>query len=212
MNDRIPCNTHELKILPKWFEDVQANKKNFEIRKNDRNFEVGDYLILKVKLLEQERSRSAEITQYRHDCEKLMEENERLKKALEQQPCEDCISREDLKRKLQEEHDLYVNAYGGFSNLPLKEKARVDEITSCIAEVVNMPSVYSKLKTEHWIPVSERLPEFGQDVLLSLRSLDIKTGFRAETEPYFYCHGVDGCYIEPQNVLAWMPLPKPYNE
>lgn len=47
MTDKIPCNTHELKILPKWFEDVQANKKNFEIRKNDRNFEVGDYLILK---------------------------------------------------------------------------------------------------------------------------------------------------------------------
>ena len=47
MNNKIPCNTHELKILPKWFEDVQTNKKNFEIRKNDRNFEVGDYLILK---------------------------------------------------------------------------------------------------------------------------------------------------------------------
>ena len=47
MTDKIPCNTHELKILPKWFKDVQENKKNFEIRKNDRNFEVGDYLILK---------------------------------------------------------------------------------------------------------------------------------------------------------------------
>ena len=44
---KIPCNTHELKILPKWFKDVQENKKNFEIRKNDHNFEVGDYLILK---------------------------------------------------------------------------------------------------------------------------------------------------------------------
>lgn len=66
------------------------------------------------------------------------------------------------------------------------------------------------LEQTRWIPVSERFPEFGQDVLLSLRSLDIKTGFRAETEPYFYCHGVDGCYIEPQNVLAWMPLPEPY--
>ena len=40
-------NTHELKILPKWFEDVQKNKKNFEIRKADRNFEIGDYLMLK---------------------------------------------------------------------------------------------------------------------------------------------------------------------
>lgn len=42
-----PYDAHELKILPKWFEDVQANKKNFEIRKNDRNFEAGDCLILK---------------------------------------------------------------------------------------------------------------------------------------------------------------------
>lgn len=47
-----------------------------------------------IEALEQERSRSAEITQYRHDCEKLMEENERLKKALEQEPCNDCISRQ----------------------------------------------------------------------------------------------------------------------
>lgn len=63
-----------------------------------------------------------------------------------------------------------------------------------------------------WIPVVERLPEIHQYVLLSLRSLDIEVGFRAETEPYFYCHGADGCYIEPQNVLAWQPLPKPYKE
>lgn len=47
VRDDMTGNTHELKILPKWFEDVQANVKNFEIRKNDRNFEVGDYLVLK---------------------------------------------------------------------------------------------------------------------------------------------------------------------
>lgn len=58
-----------------------------------------------------------------------------------------------------------------------------------------------------WIPVSERLPEIQQDVLLSLRSLDVRVGFRSETEPYFYCNGN---YIEAQNVLAWMPLPNPY--
>lgn len=38
---------HELKILPKWFEDVIQQKKTFEIRKNDRNYSVGDTLILK---------------------------------------------------------------------------------------------------------------------------------------------------------------------
>lgn len=62
-----------------------------------------------------------------------------------------------------------------------------------------------------WIPVSERLPEIHQDVLLSLRSLDVDVGFRGETEPYFYVHGVGGCfYVKPQNVLAWQPLPEPY--
>lgn len=39
--------THELKILPEYYEAVATYKKNFEIRKNDRNFHVGDKLILK---------------------------------------------------------------------------------------------------------------------------------------------------------------------
>lgn len=40
-------NTHELKIIPKYFEDVVYNGKNFEIRRKDRDFKVGDILILK---------------------------------------------------------------------------------------------------------------------------------------------------------------------
>ena len=70
-------------------------------------------------------------------------------------------------------------------------------------------SALSENKGE-WIPVTERLPETHQDVLLELRSGEMLTGFKAETEPYFYCSGVDGCYVEPQNVLAWQPLPEPY--
>lgn len=38
---------HELKLDTKYFENVKSGKKNFEIRKNDRNFEVGDILELK---------------------------------------------------------------------------------------------------------------------------------------------------------------------
>jgi len=38
---------HELKISPKYFEDVNANKKRFELRKDDRDFEVGDLITLK---------------------------------------------------------------------------------------------------------------------------------------------------------------------
>ena len=38
---------HELKILPMYFNDVVAGVKKFEIRRNDRNFKVGDTVILK---------------------------------------------------------------------------------------------------------------------------------------------------------------------
>ncbi len=38
---------HGLKILPKYYEAVATGNKNFEVRKNDRNFKVGDYVYLK---------------------------------------------------------------------------------------------------------------------------------------------------------------------
>ncbi|MNO55018.1 hypothetical protein D3C76_455010 [compost metagenome] len=37
---------HELKILPQYFDAVYRNAKPFEVRKNDRNFAVGDELVL----------------------------------------------------------------------------------------------------------------------------------------------------------------------
>lgn len=38
---------HELKILPGYYNKIAAGIKNFELRKNDRGFAVGDILILK---------------------------------------------------------------------------------------------------------------------------------------------------------------------
>ncbi|HML73349.1 MAG TPA: ASCH/PUA domain-containing protein [Anaerohalosphaeraceae bacterium] len=39
--------THVLKIWPKYFNDIESGAKTFEVRKNDRMFDVGDYLILR---------------------------------------------------------------------------------------------------------------------------------------------------------------------
>jgi hypothetical protein len=39
--------THELKILPEYYDAVEAGIKTFEIRKNDRDYKVGDFLRLR---------------------------------------------------------------------------------------------------------------------------------------------------------------------
>lgn len=45
--------THELKTVNPFFDDVYTGKKDFEIRKNDRNFKVGD----RLKLVEFEKGK-----------------------------------------------------------------------------------------------------------------------------------------------------------
>ena len=37
---------HAIKISPKYFEGVRSGAKRFELRKNDRDYQVGDYLAL----------------------------------------------------------------------------------------------------------------------------------------------------------------------
>ena len=38
---------HDLKILPQYFEAVIKGRKKFELRKNDRDFKVGDIFVLR---------------------------------------------------------------------------------------------------------------------------------------------------------------------
>ncbi len=46
---------HSLKLITDFFDDVLSGRKSFEIRQNDRNFKVGDYLALnEIILTEQE--------------------------------------------------------------------------------------------------------------------------------------------------------------
>lgn len=39
--------THELKVWSEYFTELLTGKKNFELRKNDRDFKAGDTLHLK---------------------------------------------------------------------------------------------------------------------------------------------------------------------
>lgn len=42
--------THNLKINPEYFERIWSEQKRFEIRKDDRNYQVGDQLILECDI------------------------------------------------------------------------------------------------------------------------------------------------------------------
>lgn len=41
------AKVHDLKIRPEYYNPVSAGTKTFEVRKNDRGFLTGDYLILR---------------------------------------------------------------------------------------------------------------------------------------------------------------------
>ena len=60
-----------------------------------------------------------------------------------------------------------------------------------------------------WIPVSERLPEDGQNVLFCDIDNDIMVGYHIKGRPDTH-FSQDGTYEDMKNVRAWMPLPKPY--
>lgn len=60
-----------------------------------------------------------------------------------------------------------------------------------------------------WIPVSERLPEDGQNVLFCDNDNDIMVGYHVKDRPNTH-FSQDGTYDDMKNVRAWMPLPKPY--
>ncbi|MCI8800358.1 MAG: DUF551 domain-containing protein [Lachnospiraceae bacterium] len=89
----------------------------------------------------------------------------------------------------------------------LRQAADTIESLSAKLQAANMEQTKDCVR---WIPCSERLPEIEQTVLLSLRSLDVYIGFRANTEGYFYSEG-EG-YVLHENVLAWRIPPEPYHE
>ena len=77
-----------------------------------------------------------------------------------------------------------------------------------------------QLKSLQWIPCSERLPENSDEVLTTYIVNGNKNKRYTETATYY--DGDDGYWSSPWDeyrvagtridVIAWMPLPKPYKE
>ena len=62
-----------------------------------------------------------------------------------------------------------------------------------------------------WIPVSEKLPEDGQNVLFSTKTDRVFEGkYYADTSAHNWLSYKDDTYAWNNVVTAWMPLPQPY--
>lgn len=113
--------------------------------------------------------------------------------AYEQEPCEDCISRQAVM-----ELPRYTTVIG--------EIVYLDGIKA-------LPSVQQKLKTE-WIPVSKRLPKAGEYVGNIPKYYLVQNEF-GDMLVARYTHSEYWEQIYQHNpiadeIVAWMPLPEPY--
>ena len=88
-----------------------------------------------------------------------------------------------------------------------------DDMWAMVADVEKLPSV------QQWIPISERLPEEGKDVLIQMTNSMI-VGFweTAMDTVAWYANSDDEYYTDIEYLagyhepIAWMPLPQPYKE
>ena len=74
-------------------------------------------------------------------------------------------------------------------------------------EIKKLPSA------DKWIPVTERLPENSKNVLVTYTSFDMQEGnIRRGILIGYYAQGEWFFENSSEEVVAWMPLPKPYEE
>ena len=87
------------------------------------------------------------------------------------------------------------------------------EAIGCIPEAFNAgidtsASALEKIPSaQQWIPCSERLPEDDRTKVVTLANGSAEAGYYSNGD--WWCVG-DSITLENPTVIAWMPLPKPY--
>ena len=101
-------------------------------------------------------------------------------------------------------------AYKLFS--PSKEDvAELNAYKKCYEIVQEVAKEYGKdtnVRSNGWIPCSERLPEFNQEVLITAEDSSVYQGVMANGGFMIWEDG----WIDTKRTLAWQPLPAPYQK
>lgn len=122
------------------------------------------------------------------------------KRLKEQEPCEDYISRAYIESTVEELENICING---------------DEyILSLLSSIKNAPFVTPKSRTRRWIPVDERLPKEGKEVLVWYEYFRFGD-YNCMWETYGIGYQIDGHWGgdvmgQKARCIAWMPLPEPY--
>ena len=95
----------------------------------------------------------------------------------------------------------YIERIARISKLSIGESAILTDIK---AHIELMPTIDAE---PHWIPCNERLPEDDRSKVVTLANGNAEVGYYSNGD--WWCVG-DKVTLENQTVIAWMPLPKPY--
>ena len=146
------------------------------------------------------------------------------------EPCTDTISRQAAIDILSLGKEILSRVLDNIDVVGREKREKyswgIRLIESSINDIEELPSAQPE---QRWIPVSERMPEDGENCLVSVRcsnnflvdrgtySTDL---FNVDEEDFFGNRGESGWYYLSSeygyckilNVIAWMPEPRPYKE
>lgn len=119
--------------------------------------------------------------------------------ALEQEPCEDAISRQTV-----------LKIIDGW----YEQNRDTENIEDLIVLITYMDSVNPQ-KSGHWIPVRERLPEDFQRVLVTVERYNGDkvarvAEYNGRKRIFKIIENHEQWEVGEKGLLAWMPLPEPY--
>lgn len=132
--------------------------------------------------------------------EKLTKAQHMAIEALEREPSEDCISRQNTLDALYDKGSS-MTAWGEVLAM------KWSDIQKCIEQLPSAEQKHGK-----WIPVTESLPEEGLTVLIFTEVGDIELGQRLDNKWEWLAESISDYWTVSERVIAWQPLPEPYEE
>lgn len=104
--------------------------------------------------------------------------------------------------------DALVSA---LNNGRLKEQTgRAVPFNAGVAFALTMVEYAPTIDVPHWIPCEERLPELDEICLVTEKDGSIRHCYFDSADQVLFATFEEGMYV--RNVVAWMPLPEPYEE